>query len=362
MKPKHGANLFELSQKYGFNIEEIVDFSSNINPFGVSKKALEKLKNNLDKAAIYPDPDYIELKKIIANYLDTSNNQVLIASGVSSFIKSFISILNPKNSLIYSPTYSEYEKELSANNSKIHKYNLVKKENFNLDIDKLIEKINSENIELTFICNPNNPTGTIIEKEKIEKILKSINSILIVDETYVEFSDTDRFSSVNLATKYDNLVVMRSTSKFFSTPGIRLGYSVTNNEKILEIYNNKEELIWGINIYAEIMGKEMFQDYEYQTKVRNFIEEERKNIYKELSDVKSLKLYKSYGNFILIEIVDKSITSDELYDLLIQKKMAIRNCRNFENLNEYFFRICILSKENNEKLILGIRKIMLGDK
>lgn len=355
MKPKHGANLFELSEKYGFDIDEIVDFSSNINPFGVSPNAIDALKNNLDKASIYPDPNYLELKKIISNYLDCDSNSVILSSGVSGLIKSFVNILKPKNSLIYSPTYSEYEKEIKSIGSKIYKYRLQKEDKFKCNTKKIIEEINDNNIDLVLICNPNNPTGTIMTNDEIEKIAKGISAMLIVDETYVEFSDTKSYSSSKITRTYDNIIVMRSTSKFFSTPGIRLGYAVTNNKELLDTYNNSEELIWGINIYADIMGRAMFEDFDYQKKVQQFVREERDFIYKELSVIDSLKLYESRGNFILMEIIDKSMTADDLYDELIKDKMAIRNCKTFENLDEHFFRICILSRENNRKIITGIK-------
>lgn len=357
MSNKHGANLFELSRVYGFEMSDIKDYSSNINPFGVSKEAIKALEENLDKASVYPDPEYKELKDSISRYTGCSGENVLLASGVSGFIKSLVKIFKPKVSLIYAPAYSEYERELSNNGSKIIKYNLTKEKDFEVDIKQLIHKINENEIDFVFLCNPNNPTGTILGSGDVEHILKNTKCILVIDETYIEFSNVKKFSSIHLTEKYEKLIVMRSTSKYFASPGIRLGYAISSNDFLHKIYSKKEELIWDINIYAQIMGIVMFGDSKYQNEVYKFIENQRNYIYDELKKIKSLKTYKSYGNFILIEIIDKSLTSRELYDKLLQDAMIIRNCENFENLDEFFFRICILSEEDNRKIIGKLKNI-----
>ena len=224
MKVNHGANLYDLSSQYGFSKEDIMDFSSNINPFGSSKLAKEYIVNNIDKVSVYPDPEYLELKTSISNYCNCSIDNILLGSGATELISSFIKTINPKKALILSPAYSEYEKELSKIECNITKYFSKKEYNFTINIDNLIEIINKDNYELIIICNPNNPTGFTFSKNEIEKILNNTNSFVMVDETYIEFTNTSIYSSTSLVDKYDNLFVIRGTSKFFSTPGIRLGY------------------------------------------------------------------------------------------------------------------------------------------
>ncbi|MGL5348348.1 MAG: pyridoxal phosphate-dependent aminotransferase, partial [Peptostreptococcaceae bacterium] len=231
MSTNHGANLYDLSSKYGFSKEEFMDFSSNINPLGTSKLAKQHIIDNIDMVSIYPDPEYINLKKSISSYCKCSEKNIILGSGATELISSFIETINPKCALLLSPAYSEYEKELKKINCNITKYFSLKEKNFKIDVSELIHNINENNYELIIICNPNNPTGFTFSKIEIEKILQSTNAFVMVDETYIEFTDIDTYSSTSLVDNYLNLFVIRGTSKFFSTPGIRLGYGLIGNVK-----------------------------------------------------------------------------------------------------------------------------------
>lgn len=350
MKVNHGANLYDLSSQYGFSKEDIMDFSSNINPFGSSKLAKEYIVNNIDKVSVYPDPEYLELKTSISNYCNCSIDNILLGSGATELISSFIKTINPKKALILSPAYSEYEKELSKIECNITKYFSKKEYNFTINIDNLIEIINKDNYELIIICNPNNPTGFTFSKNEIEKILNNTNSFVMVDETYIEFTNTSIYSSTSLVDKYDNLFVIRGTSKFFSTPGIRLGYGLISNHKIKYEMNSNLDL-WNINIFASMMGEVMFNDNKFIENTYSLMTKERDYLVNELSKFTDLKIYNSQGNFILCEIKSKSITAKEVREKLIHKRIIIRDCVSFDGLDEYFFRVCILKPEENKLLI-----------
>lgn len=350
MKVNHGANLYDLSSQYGFSKEDIMDFSSNINPFGSSKLAKEYIVNNIDKVSVYPDPEYLELKTSISNYCNCSIDNILLGSGATELISSFIKTINPKKALILSPAYSEYEKELSKIECNITKYFSKKEYNFTINIDNLIEIINKNNYELIIICNPNNPTGFTFSKNEIEKILNNTNSFVMVDETYIEFTNTSIYSSTSLVDKYDNLFVIRGTSKFFSTPGIRLGYGLISNYKVMYEMNSNLDL-WNINIFASMMGEVMFNDNKFIENTYSLMIKERDYLVNELSKFTDLKIYNSQGNFILCEIKSKSITAKEVREKLIHKRIIIRDCVSFDGLDEYFFRVCILKPEENKLLI-----------
>ncbi|KXZ39522.1 threonine-phosphate decarboxylase [Alkalithermobacter thermoalcaliphilus JW-YL-7 = DSM 7308] len=356
MSVKHGANLFEIAREYNFKKEEILDFSSNINPLGASLKAKEALIKNIDMISIYPDPDYINLKNSISSYCSVKSENILLGSGATQFISSFIKLISPKKSLIVSPAYSEYERELKKVHSNIDKYFLRSEDDFKVDLDHFLQTIKQNNYELVVICNPNNPTGHAFTKDELEVILNWTNSFVMVDETYIEFTDTNIYSCSSLVDIYPNLFLIRGTSKFFSTPGIRLGYALTSNETI---YNDlKQNLdLWNINIFASIIGEAMLSDTEYICKVKEFMKTEREYLMSNLSKINSLKIYDSKGNFILCQISSKVITARDLYNILVKDKIVIRDASSFEGLDEYFFRVCILNHKDNELLIKKLRGI-----
>ena len=245
MSVNHGANLYDLSSKYGFSKDEFMDFSSNINPFGTSNKAKEYIINNINMVSMYPDPEYVSLKKSISKYCNCLDENIVLGSGATELISSFIKTVNPKKTLLLSPAYSEYEHELNKIGSDIIKFFSKEENNFAIDLEELVTAINKGNYDLTIICNPNNHTGFAFSRDEIEYILKNTNCYIMIDETYIEFTDTNTYSSTKLVDNYDKLFVIRGTSKFFSTPGIRLGYGLMGNKEVknkIRVYNTEDVL------------------------------------------------------------------------------------------------------------------------
>ena len=358
MTVNHGANLYDLSRKYGFSKDEFLDFSSNINPFGTSVKAKDYVINNINMVSTYPDPDYINLKKSISSYCNCNTNNIVLGGGATELISSFINILKPKKAILLSPAYSEYERELNKNNCEIIKYFSKDYNDFKIDPVDLVDFINQHQADLVVICNPNNPTGFAFSKYEISVILNNINAFVMVDETYVEFTNTSIYSSTQLVDNHNNLFVIRGTSKFFSTPGIRLGYGLVSNSSINNMLKDKLDL-WNINIIASAMGEIMFTDKEYISNCIDLILKERDYLIKALSKFDDLKVYNSNGNFILCKIQSKKITAMDLRNILISKKIIIRDCQSFDGLDEYYFRVCILKPEDNRYLIDNLSKIFI---
>lgn len=357
MKSTHGANLFEIQKKYGFSIDDIKDFSSNVNPLGPSPKAMKKLTQNLNKVGVYPDPNYDDLLSSIEKYTHISRDNIILTSGTTNLISSFISLINPKNALIFNPSYSEYENELKKINANIISYDLNKNDDFSINSEKLINLIKENNVELVVLTNPNNPTGFALNNREIERIINSCDCYFMIDETYVEFSAVSTYSSIELTKNFDNLLVLRSTSKFFAAAGIRLGYGIIANKNLYDEITKNTNL-WNINIFAEILGTEMFTDTTYHKKVFEYINKEKNKMISYLSKIDCLKVYPSESNFVLVEILDKKITAHELREKLIPYTLIIRDCSSFNNLNEYFFRFCILDEKSNDKLLENIQQIL----
>lgn len=207
-------------------------------------------------------------------------------------------------------------------------------------INDFITHLN-ENIDLLVICNPNNPTSSCITRSEMRHILdacKRHDIYVMVDETYVEFADNmDEISSVPLTNDYNNIVILRGTSKFFAAPGLRLGYAITGNLDLIKAINTRKNP-WTINSLAVVAGEIMFSDTDYIQKTKALISSERARIYKLLKEHPDFKAYEPSGNFILVRILRDDLTSQDLFDRAIRQKMMIRDCSTFPFLDNKYIR------------------------
>ncbi len=357
MKSKHylhGGDLDGTARIYGINKEDIWDFSGNINPLGISPLAKDALIQNIDCITTYPDKEYMNLKEVVATYCEVLPCHVLSGNGSTEIISLFIHTYKPRNTLIIGPTYSEYERELGLINSEVAYYRLPEEHDFILSTDDLMKHVKDHHYDLVILCNPNNPTSTAIKITDLNYLLESfkqINTFLMIDETYIEFcEDPSVFSATSLVNDFDNLIVIRGISKFFSSPGLRFGYGLSSNKNIHDAFMQIKKP-WSINSLAVVGVLAMLGDKKYITKTHNFFLEERKRIIGLLSDLTSIKVYKPEANFVLLKLSSPKLTSQTIISNLMEKKMLIRDCSSFPFLDDQFIRFCFLTSEQNTALI-----------
>ncbi len=349
----HGSDLEKIEAAYGIKKEDIISFSANVNPLGIPGKLREELSSHIDVITTYPDREYTSLRKCIAEYAHTDYRNILAGNGSTELISLVIQILKPSKALIASPAYSEYEHEISLYNGTSQYFHLQEHNDFNLDIDALDKALDS-GIGLFILCNPNNPTSSQTGRDTMRKILdicRERGIFVMVDETYVEFSkDYEDITSIPLAEYYGNIIILRGISKFFAAPGLRLGYAVCGNRQLLKEMDSRKNP-WTINSLAAIAGEIMFSDTEYIKKTRELVSSERKRICQVLEKVPEVKFYPPEANFILLRILKDGITSADLFDAAIKKGLMIRDCSDFQFLNNKFIRFCFMNPEENNALL-----------
>jgi len=356
MKPKehfHGSDLEKIEQVYGIKKEDIVSFSANVNPLGISFRLRETLTSHIDAITTYPDREYTSLRKCIAEYVDTDYQNIVVGNGSTELISLFIQITHPKKALIVGPTYSEYEREVSMGGGRSHYFSLTESSEFELDTEALTQEL-AHDVDLLILCNPNNPTSSVIKRGQMREILdycKRKSITVLVDETYVEFAEeSDKVTAIPLTEFYNNIIILRGISKFFAAPGLRLGYAVCGNHDLLKEINQKKNP-WTINTLAAIAGEIMFSDDDYISKTREIISSERKRVCKLLSANKNYKLYQAHANFVLVKILNDDITSEDVFDAAIRQNLMVRDCSTFPFLSNKYFRFCFMNPEDNDRLL-----------
>lgn len=353
----HGSDIEKVAKFYNIDEKSIINFSGNVNPLGLSKQLQEKLVNNIDLVTNYPDPDYVSLKESISRYAATDSEYVLLGNGTTELIAHYIDYVHPKKALIIGPTYSEYEKKISSCDAVVIYYPLHEENNFQIDIPKIIE-LCSNDIDLVVLCNPNNPTASLVNAKDLNPLfdhLKTLGLHILIDETYMDFiENTEKISAIQLVEKYSNCIVLRSFSKFFSAPGLRLGYGITSDFKCHESME-KQRHHWAINSLAAFAGSELMKDDEFIEKSRHFIQNERNRVMKQLAKINELKVFPNYGNFFFVKIINTNYTTADLFDHLIKKGLMIRDTASFPFLHGEYFRFSLSTQDNNDLLIHEIQ-------
>ena len=266
-KDLHGGNIYKFQRK-GKN--DILDYSSNINPLGVPQKFIDTAKESFDKLVNYPDPYYIVLRKKIAEFNSVDMNNIIVGNGATEILFLYIRALKPKKVLILAPCFAEYERALKSVSAEINYFELKESDNFYPNIESLKKEIETNNYDLLLFCNPNNPTGQFIN------ICENRNTKIFVDEAFIEFIENWQEKTVSLF-KNKNIFIMRAFTKFFAIPGLRLGYGIGFDEEILNrMWDEKEP--WTVNTFANLAGLVMLDDKEYIEKSEKWILEEKKFI------------------------------------------------------------------------------------
>lgn len=349
----HGSDLEKIERIYGIKKEDITSFSANVNPLGISPMLRACLSEQIDAITGYPDREYTSLRKCISTYCGADLEHIMVGNGSTELISLFIQYISPKRSIIIAPTYSEYEREISLTGGKYSYFFLDQENDFLIDTDKLINSL-TPGIDLLVICNPNNPTSTAIRNKNMEAILQACkrnNIFCLVDETYAEFApDMEAVTAIPLIKDFENLIILRGISKFFAAPGLRLGYAICSNLEVIKTINERKNP-WTINTLAALAGEIMFKDYDYIRTTKELINSERKRIWNILSSCKNLKLYPPTANFMLVKILDTTISSAQVFDVAIKRGLMIRDCSTFSGLDDTFIRFCFMSREKNDELL-----------
>lgn len=348
----HGGNAKEISRNNKIDYDKILDFSANINPLGMPSCVKKAIIEGLDEAQKYPDITYFELKCAIGEFENINRENLILGNGAAEVLFNVVRGINPKNTLILAPTFSEYEEATKAINGNIIYYKLKEENDFHIQED-ILDSINVD-LNLIFICNPNNPTGVITSKDLLVRILikaKKNKVIVVIDESFLDFVEGN-LSMISYINEYENLIIIKSLTKFFALPGIRIGYGICGNISLKE----KIEIIspaWNINIFAEIATKTGIKDENYIKTSINFIKDEKKYLYDELKEINGLKVYEPSVNFILL----KTLIKIDLKNELLKNNILIRSCSNYEGLDNSYYRIAVRTHEENSQLIKNIKKI-----
>lgn len=345
----HGGDIYT---KIKTNTELIIDFSANINPFGMPDSVKSAIIDNIENYSNYPDPLCRELRGALAIHENINSSNIICGNGAADIIFKITLALKPKRALLIGPTFAEYEEAINLVDCEINYYSLKEETNFSIEGD-ILDYINSD-LDIMFICNPNNPTGIAMKKVDIFNVLekcKKNNVILVVDECFIDFLiDEEEYSLSSYISQYNNLIILKAFTKIYAMAGIRLGYMMSSNMDIVNKINNIGQP-WSVSTVASKCVVAALKEVDYVKKTKEYIKENREYLIRELNSL-SYKVFESETNFILFKTKDIDIK-----DKLEEFGILIRSCSNYRNLNEEYFRIAVKSEKDNKYLINCLKEI-----
>jgi threonine-phosphate decarboxylase len=351
----HGGNIREIAHKYSLDEDGVLDFSSNCNPLGFPPGIRSLFHREAGTLLHYPDTPCTDLAKALAHENGVGEKNIVVGNGSTELIYLIPRALKPRVALIVNPTFGEYERSLTSMGCTIESIDLKEKTNFRINPEEIIPLLSG--VDILYLCNPGNPTGVLTGKDEIDSLIKAAGKrgvVVVVDEAFMDFSDNH--SRAHQVRKQKGLIILRSMTKFFGIPGLRLGYLLAPSAMTAVINLHKEP--WSVNTFAQKAGIRCLADEPFRVKTKRFIERERPYLFSQLADIEGLQPYSSATNFILSKITRKGLTSGRLYEGLAKKGILVRDCRSFRGLGNKFIRVAVKKRKQNELLIKEIRHIV----
>ncbi len=341
---EHGGDI------YG-NAEIRLDFSVNTNPLGMpeaAKRALFKAASSFER---YPDPQCRILRQAIAEKHSVAPDRILCGNGAADMIFRVCACLKPQKTLTLAPTFSEYERPVKLFGGEMLEYRLKETDGFALT-DGVLEALTPD-IELFFLCNPNNPTGRLSSPELLCRVAEACaknGTLLILDECFIEF--TDGPSMAPLLEALPNLLILNAFTKFYALAGLRLGYLLCADAALLSrIAAFGAE--WSVSAAAQAAGLGAFKEPEWSERTRSLLRKERSFMRENLAAL-NLTVFPADANFLLLK------SPVPLYEPLKKRGILVRSCANFTGLSEHFVRIGLKTREKNEALLQALKEALYG--
>lgn len=354
MDQLHGGNIYDDHLKERTKGHMLLDFSANINPLGMPKSVREAVVRSLGDAVHYPDPRCRKLRRRLALEYGLPEEDFLCGNGGADLIYRLAYALKPKRALLTAPTFGEYEEALKQTGTECRFYHMQEDLVIREDI---LEKMD-ESVDVLFLCNPNNPTGLLVEPDLLRSILKkavACRTLLLLDECFLDFTGQEERSLVSDIEETEYLFILKSFTKMYAMPGIRLGYGISGNRTLLRRMEAAGQC-WGVSVLASEAGIAALNEKAYKERSVGLIREERAYLKGEL-EAAGLQVFDGQADYLFFRAPGVC----DLYERLLPLGILIRRCDNYRGLDRTCYRVAVKGHEDNERLVKALTSV-LGQK
>ncbi|OGS01653.1 MAG: threonine-phosphate decarboxylase [Elusimicrobia bacterium RIFCSPLOWO2_12_FULL_59_9] len=353
---EHGGDVFAWSRRSGLDPREIIDFSANINPLGPPPGARKAFVESYGEIARYPDVEVHELRAALADRHGVTPAGVVLGNGSTQLIYLLCRALRPRKGLVVLPAFSEYANALKLAGARVRSHLLSVEDGFAFALAEFMKEW-EEGADMVFLSNPNSATGQVIPRGSMRAMARFAlrkKSLLVVDEAFMDFVESESIKDLVQGNPY--LIVLRSLTKYYSIPGLRLGYLLTHRRTAEMLAPYQEP--WSVNGPAQKVALACLAESTFSSRTTQWLQREKLFLLKGLAKVKGLHPYPSQVNFVLVGLDRIGINATELRSYLLQKSILIRSCDSFFGLGSRYFRVAVRLRKDNARLLKGLEEIM----
>ncbi|MFF2888200.1 threonine-phosphate decarboxylase CobD [Paenibacillus sp. NPDC057967] len=352
----HGGDLRTAEECFGLPSSSFLDYSSNMNPLGPPDAVREVLAQYTALIDRYPDPVARRLCTMLSQRHAIEEGAILIGNGAAELIDLVVRATRPEAAAVAVPCFSEYGDAIRKTGAALYEGPLYETEQFRLNKRWVEESLKRSNAKLYMVGSPNNPTGALIEPARVYELLDS-GATVVVDEAFMDFvPEEERYSLVREAAQNRNLYVVRSMTKFYSIPGIRLGYIIGHPDSLAEL--SRLQVPWSVNSLAQSIGEAVLGDEAFAQASLRWLQEERPWLSRELEAL-GFRVYPGETNYLLLRLPDGcGLSSAELQRAMGAKGVLIRDGSHFPGLNGRYIRVAVKLREQNARLVDALRTSM----
>jgi threonine-phosphate decarboxylase len=350
---QHGGAVDEWSHRAGIDPGELIDFSASINPLGPPSAARQAFIESFEEISRYPAPYGAKLKHALAAHHGIDPAEVLIGNGSTQLIYILCAALRPRTALVVGPAFSEYANALSLVGAEIRHLAFTAEENFQFSRERFMAAWEKD-WDVIFLATPNSFTGRLIPKPMLKALAHAAlasQRLVVVDEAFIDFVESESIKTMVRQNPY--LLVLRSLTKFYALPGLRLGYLLGAAPRVAEIAAHQEP--WSVNGPALNVARACLEDRPFAEKTCRWLTAERAFLFKELTAIDKFHPIPSDANFLLVEIEGHGAAA-HLQSFLLRNKILIRTCDSHGELGPAYFRVAVRQREDNRRLIAALEQ------
>lgn len=346
--------MHRAAQALHIPVEQILDFSASINPLGPPAGVFRVIRSALKQIVHYPDPDCWQLRQLLSQQCRVDPDMILVGNGSTELIHLVPRALAIKSALIVGPTFEEYARALMDAGGTVQYVHARREGRFRPPVKEILQELSAKRmrIDAIFLCNPNNPTGQVLSQSamrELAEVMERRQGWLIVDEAFIDYCQTQ--SVISMLRKCPRLIVLRSLTKFYAMPGLRIGY-VVGASKVIDRLKDRQPP-WSVNSLAQEVSCAVLRDRAYAVASCAFMEKERSRFMKGLRSLPGVRVYPSAASFVLIELPEWS-SACMMTDQLASMRLLVRNCSALPGLTSQMIRVAVRTVKENRRLMTAL--------